>query len=63
MRRVRRGCLGLKPGHDEGEESACGVRFKDRTPSFYQRVNACTLPASTLTMLPVDLADLSEAKK
>ena len=28
-----------------------------------QRVNACTLPASTLRMLPVDLADTSEAKK
>jgi len=27
------------------------------------RVKLCALPASTLMMLPVDLADMSEAKK
>src|SRR5690606_17376831 len=28
-----------------------------------QRVKLCALPASTLMMLPVDLADMSEARK
>lgn len=33
------------------------------TPVPGQRVNASLLPASTLMMLPVDFADLSDAKK
>ncbi len=28
-----------------------------------QRVKLCALPASTLTMLPVDFADISETRK
>ena len=32
-------------------------------PQSAYRVKLCALPASTLTMLPVDLADMSETKK
>src|SRR5262249_45371592 len=46
----------------EGAPSPARTGEGKRSSDAY-RVKLCALPASTLMMLPVDLADMSEAKK